>query len=83
MKTTVLLAGLVFVSLSAWADHTEDHERSNINQQNLSRRPYTTTPAAKPEKFEGDVVNVEETKAEKHYKTLQLHMLGKRPYAEK
>ena len=84
MKTSgILLAlSLGFTGL-AWADHTEDHENANTNQQNLSRRPYSA-PAAKSEKFEGDAAYDEtNVKAEKNYKTLQLHMLGKRPYAEK
>lgn len=83
MKAQVLLAALLFAAGLAQADHIADHEKSNINQQQLSRRPYTAPPTVKPEKFEGDVANIEETKAEKNYKTLQLHMLGKRPYAEK
>lgn len=83
MKAQVLLAALLFTAGLAQADHTADHEKYNTNQQQLSRRPYAATPAAKPEKFEGDIANIEETKAEKNYKTLQLHMLGKRPYADK
>ena len=83
MKAQVLLAALLFSAGLAQADHTADHERSNINQQQLSRRPYTVTPQAKPEKFEGDVADIEETQAEKHYKKIQLHNLGRRPYAEK
>ena len=81
--SSILLAVSLSVTGLAWADHTEDHENANTNQQNLSRRPYSA-PAAKSEKFEGNAA-YEETnvKAEKNYKTLQLHMLGKRPYAEK
>ena len=84
MKTSsILLAISLSVTGLAWADHTEDNENANTNQQNFSRRPYSA-PAAKSEKFEGDAA-YEETnaKAEKNYKTLQLHMLGKRPYAGK
>ena len=83
MKTSILLVALLFSAGLAQADHTADHERSKNNQQDLSRRPYTVTPAAKAEKFEGDVVNVEETESEKTYKKIQLHNLGRRPYAEK
>jgi len=81
--SSILLAVSLSVSNLAWADHTEDHENANTNQQQLSRRPFSA-PAAKSEKFEGNAA-YEETnvKAEKNYKTLQLHMLGKRPYAEK
>ena len=84
MKTQMLLIALLFSAGIAQADHTADHEKYNTNQQQLSRRPYTVTPAAKPEKFEGDVADaVEEVEAEKTYKKIQLHNLGRRPYAEK
>ena len=83
MKAQVLLAALLFSAGLAQADHTADHERSNINQQQLSRRPYTVTPANKAETLEGDVANLEETQAEKQYKKIQLHNLGRRPYSEK
>jgi len=59
-----------------------DHEKSNTNQQQLSRRPFSA-PVTKSESLEGAVVEETNIKAEKNYKTLQLHMLGKRPYAEK
>jgi len=89
MKAQVLLVALFLTAGIAHADHHESANTEgvvstkNINQQNLSRRPYTVTPAAKPEKFEGDVADIEETQAEKSYKKLQLHSLGRRPYAEK
>lgn len=89
MKAQVLLVTLLLTAGIAYADHHESANTEgvvntkNINQQNLSRRPYTVTPAAKPEKFEGDVADVEETQAEKTYKKIQLHNLGRRPYAEK
>jgi hypothetical protein len=89
MKATLLLAALLFSAGIAYADHHDSSYHDgianpkNINTQNLGRRPYTANPQTKPEKFEGDVADIEETKAEKNYKTLQLHMLGKRPYAEK
>ena len=84
MKTSsLLLAVSLSVTGLAWADHTEDHEKSNTNQQQLSRRPYSA-PTEKGTTYEGNAV-LEETnvRADKNYKTLQLHMLGKRPYAEK
>jgi hypothetical protein len=80
-RSIVLAVSLGVVSL-AWADHTEDHEKSNTNQQQLSRRPFSA-PVTKSESFEGAVVEETNSKAEKNYKTLQLHMLGKIPYAEK
>jgi hypothetical protein len=80
--SSILLAVSLSVTGLAWADNTEDHQNSNTNQQNLSRRPYSA-PVTKSESFEGAVVEETNVKAEKNYKTLQLHMLGKRPYAEK
>jgi hypothetical protein len=83
MKASSLLFVAVLSTTGlAWADHTEDHEKSNTNQQQLSRRPFSA-PVTKSESFEGAVVEETNSKAEKNYKTLQLHMLGKRPYAEK
>jgi hypothetical protein len=81
--TSIVLAVSLGVAGLAWADHTEDHEKSNTNQQQLSRRPYSA-PVEKGTTYEGNAV-LEETdvRAEKNYKALQLHMLGKRPYAEK
>lgn len=80
--SSILLAVSLSVTGLAWADHTEDHENANTNQQQLSRRPFSA-PVTKSESFEGAVVEETNVKAEKNYKTLQLHMLGKRPYAEK
>ena len=83
MKAQVLLAALLFTAGLAQADHTADHGKYNTNQQQLSRRPYTVTPQAKQEKFEGDVADMQEEESEKTYKKIQLHNLGHRPYAEK
>ena len=80
--SSILLAVSLSVTGLAWADHTEDHENANTNQQQLSRRPFSA-PVTKSESFEGAVVEETNVKAEKNYKTLQLHMLGKRPYAGK
>ena len=81
--SSIILAVSLSVAGLAWADHTEDHEKSNTNSQQLGRRPYSA-PVEKGTTYEGNAV-LEETnvRAEKNYKTLQLHMLGKRPYAEK
>ena len=80
---SIVLAVSLGVASLAWADVTE--QQSNINQQQLSKRPYATkTTVEKDVTYEGNAV-YEETNAnaEKNYKTLQLHMLGKRPYAGK
>jgi hypothetical protein len=81
VRNIVLAISLSVMSL-AWAEVTE--QQSNVNQQQLSKRPYAKAPVQKDATYEGDAA-YEETnvKAEKNYKALQLHMLGKRPYAEK
>jgi len=80
MKATFLLVLLLGISGLAQAE-----EQQNISQQQLSKRPYTKAPVVdKNTIYEDDVVNQEtNAKAEKNYKTLQLHMLGRRPYAVK
>lgn len=79
MKTLVLLVTLFFGMVAQAADA----ERNNINNQQFSKRPYAQVPAPKAETFEGDVVSKEEEAAEEKHKTLRLHQLGRRPYAEK
>jgi len=77
MKTLVLLVTLFF-GMAAYATDAEIK-----NNQQVSRRPYAQAPAPKAETFEGDVVSKEEVAAEEKHKTLRLHQLGRRPYAEK
>jgi hypothetical protein len=81
MKVSVLLAVLLAVGVA----QAEVVESQNINQQQLSKRPYSTPVVEKNKTYEGDTNYQEEVnpKAEKNFKTLQLHMLGKRPYTEK
>lgn len=76
-----LLAVILAISGLAVASE-EVNEQKNINNQQLSKRPYSST-VDKTEKFEGDTLKEENPAAEKNYKTLQLHMLSKRPYAVK
>ena len=76
MKTLVLVS--LFFAMTAQA---ADVERNNV--QHLSKRPYAQVPAQKAETFEGDVVSKEEQVVEEKRKTLHLHQLGRRPYAEK
>ncbi len=80
MKTTsILLAVALSIVSVAWAEAPEQN-----NQQQLSKRPYAKSPVKKDMTYEGDATYEESNaKAEKNYKTLQLHMLGRRPYAEK
>ena len=73
---SIVLAISLGVASLAWADIAE--QQPNVNQQQLSKRPYASAPVQKDSTHEQTNV-----RAEKNYKTLQLHMLGKRPYAEK
>lgn len=76
----VLSAGLLLAAGAAYADDAE----YNINQQNLSKRPYQKAPAeSKKDNFEGATLINEEVQEDKKHKQMRLHMLGKRPYAEK
>jgi hypothetical protein len=77
MKSTMLFLGLVF-ALNVQA---EDVKQSSINQQQLAKRPYVQVVEPKKEVIEGKTITVD--KAEQNYKTLNLHQLGKRPYAVK
>ena len=75
VRSIVLAVSLSVASL-AWADVTD--QQPNISQQQLSKRPYANAPVKKDATYEQT-----NAKAENNYKTLQLHMLGRRPYAEK
>lgn len=85
MKNTslmaVLSAGLLLASGSAFA-HGGD--KYNMNHQNLSKRPYQAVPAeSKKDNFEGATLINENAEEDQNHKPMRLHMLGKRPYAEK
>lgn len=81
MKLVSLIAVVAFALNSAYAE--EQEQRTNINLQNLSKRPYVQVPANKAESFEGNLSNTDSVEQDKKYKTLNLHNLGRRPYAEK
>ena len=77
----VLSSGLLLAAGSAFADEDVKH---NINQQNLSKRPYHQAPVeSKKDNFEGATLINEQMEEDKKHKPMRLHMLGKRPYAEK
>jgi len=81
--SSIAVAVALSVAGLAWADHTEDHENANTNSQQLSRRPYSA-PVEKSTVLEDNAaLEKNNDRAEKNYKTLQLHMLSKRPYAAK
>lgn len=78
---TLLSAGMLLVAASAYADADVKY---NINQQNLSKRPYQQAPVeSKKDNFEGATLINEQAEEDKKHKPMRLHMLGKRPYAEK
>jgi hypothetical protein len=85
MKNTsliaVLSAGLLLAAGSAFAN---DDGKYNVKHQNLSKRPYQGVPAeSKKDNFEGATLINENAEEDQKHKPMRLHMLGKRPYAEK
>jgi hypothetical protein len=85
MKNTsliaVLSAGLLLAAGSPFA-HAGD--QYNMTDQNLSKRPYQAVPAeSKKDNFEGATLINENAEEDQKHKPMRLHMLGKRPYAEK
>jgi hypothetical protein len=80
---TLMSTAVLLVAGSAYAD--EDY--SQINKQNLSKRPYQQVPAAteynKKDGFEGATLINENAEADGKHKQMRLNMLGKRPYFEK
>jgi hypothetical protein len=84
MKTFIALISSAMLLATAVA-YADNNPRNHINNQNLSKRPYQQAPEAqtKADNFEGATFVKEDSQAEKNQKTLQLHNLGRRPYAEK
>jgi hypothetical protein len=73
----VVIALMVLFTTSVQADM----DNQQINNHQLSKKPYAA-PVVEKETFEGNV-EVKEEASDKNYKTLNLHRLGSRPYAEK
>ena len=66
--------------------HAANNELNNINNQNLSKRPYQQMPVeSKKDKdhFEGAAMIDEAAESDKKFHTIRLNMLSKRPYMEK
>jgi len=87
--TNITLASVLtaVALLSSQAVLANEQAKSNANIQNLSKRPYeqavTNAAPNADAQWEGATLIDQETAAEKNNKTLRLHMLGKRPFAEK
>lgn len=81
MKSVAIIAMFMFALSSVQAEEVD--QRNNINLQNLSKRPYQKAPDIKSDYFEGNAKFTNNSKEVKNYKTLQLHQMGRRPYAEK
>ena len=87
--TNITLASVLtaVALLSSQAVLADEQQKSNTNIQNISKLPYEQTvnhTASNPDaQWEGATLINQETAAEKNNKTLRLHMLGKRPFAEK
>ncbi len=89
MKTRVLSLALLFAAGLAQADrhdssyHDGIADPKNINSQQLSRRPYAAFPAGNSDVINSIIDQKTKAESERTYNTLQLHGLGRRPYAEK
>ena len=81
---TVLSAGILLAAaVSVYADENKD-VKSNINNQNLSKRPYSQAPIeSKKDNFEGATLINEQVEEDTKHKPMRLHMLGRQPYAVK
>ena len=83
MKTknliTVLSSVILLAAASVYADENKD-VKYNINNQNLSKRPYVES---KKDNFEGATLIQEQVEEDKKHKPMRLHMLGRQPYAVK
>lgn len=81
-SNTFLLAALLAAS-PVFAEEAPANTTNNF----ISKRPYeqavTNTAQNKDVQWEGATLINTETQADKNGITMRLHMLGKRPYAEK
>ena len=79
----VLSAGILLAVANAYADENKD-AKFNINNQNLSKRPYSQAPIeSKKDNFEGATLINEKIEEDTKHKPMRLHMLGRQPYAVK
>jgi len=79
----VLSAGILLAVANAYADENKD-VKFNINNQNLSKRPYSQAPIeSKKDNFEGATLINEKIEEDTKHKPMRLHMLGRQPYAVK
>ncbi|PPC83381.1 MAG: hypothetical protein CTY38_04460 [Methylotenera sp.] len=86
MKTKYLMTLLSSAMLFAVSAVNADEDYTQINKQNLSKRPYQHVPANaanKKDNFEGATLIKEDAQEDTKHKQMRLNMLGKRPYFEK
>lgn len=77
----ILLASLLVTAGLAFAEDDAD-QKNTVNNQQLSKRPYVATRDP-TEKYQDATASKDTARQAQHQKTLNLHMLGKRPWSEK
>jgi hypothetical protein len=85
MNLAVILSTAIFLTSGL----AQAKDKSDINNQNLSKRPYQEIPEdsanKKADGWEGATLQKKESKAEAgptEYQKLRINMLGKQPYME-
>lgn len=80
MLKNLLLVALLGTTISVYAED-DVQQKNTVNHQQLSKRPYTA-PVNKAEEIEGNTVDEDTVKQDRVQKTLNLHMLGRRPWID-
>ena len=80
MLKNLLLVTLLSTTISVYAEDVVQ-QKNTVNEQQLSKRPYSA-PVNKAEEYEGNTVDEDSVKQDRVQKTLNLHMLSKRPWVD-
>ena len=83
---TLKLAVIVSTAILLASGLAQANERGDVNNQNLSKRPYQQSPDEstnnKQEVWEGATHVKEKDSVPTEYQKLRINMLGKQPYME-